>query len=45
MRQTFEAKKFPRIVASFANVDPAALRAQRPAALPFRIVIPNEVMT
>jgi hypothetical protein len=39
MRQTFEAKKFPRIVASFANVDPASLRAQRPAGLPFRIVI------
>jgi len=39
MRQMFEAKKFPRIVATFASVDPAELRAQRTGALPFRIAI------
>jgi hypothetical protein len=39
MRQMFEAKKFPRIVATFASVDPAELRAQRAGALPFRIAM------
>jgi hypothetical protein len=39
MREMFEAKKFPRIVASFAGVDPASLRARRPGALPFRIAV------
>jgi hypothetical protein len=39
MRQMFEAKKFPRITATFASVDPDALRAAAPGALPFRIAI------
>ncbi len=39
MREMFAAKKFPRIVASFASVDPASLRAQLPGALPLRIAI------
>jgi hypothetical protein len=39
MREMFEATKFPRIVASFASVDPAELRAQRAGALPFRIAL------
>lgn len=37
MRQMFEAKKYPRIVATFAGVDPAALRSKQPNALPFRV--------
>jgi polyisoprenoid-binding protein YceI len=43
MREVFEAKKYPRIVATFANLDPAALRAQRADALPFRIAIRGAV--
>ena len=39
MREMFEAKKFPRILATFASVDPAALRAGQPGALPFRLAI------
>jgi polyisoprenoid-binding protein YceI len=39
MREMFEAEKFPRIVASFAAVDPAALRSQRAGALPFRLAL------
>ena len=39
MREMFHAKKFPRIVATFAGVDPAALRGQNGGALPFRIAI------
>jgi YceI-like domain len=39
MREMFEAKKFPRIVATFASVDPAELRAQRAGALPFQIAM------
>jgi hypothetical protein len=39
MREMFEAKKFPRIVATFASVDPAALRARKPGALPFKLAI------
>jgi polyisoprenoid-binding protein YceI len=39
MREMFEAKKFPRIVATFAPVDASALRAKRAGALPFRIVM------
>jgi hypothetical protein len=39
MRAMFEAKKYPRIVATFASVDPAALRAAGPSALPFRIAL------
>jgi len=39
MREMFEAKKFPRIVATFASVDPAGVRAQRTDALPFRIAL------
>ncbi|MBM4385967.1 MAG: YceI family protein [Deltaproteobacteria bacterium] len=37
MREMFDAKRFPTIVAAFSNVDPAALRVQK--ALPFRITI------
>ncbi len=39
MREMFAAKRFPRIVASFASVDPASLRAQRPGALPLHLAI------
>jgi hypothetical protein len=39
MREMFEAKKFPRIVGRFANVDPAALRARKPGALPFQLTV------
>lgn len=39
MREMFEAKKFPRVVATFTGVDPAALRARKPGALTFRIAI------
>lgn len=39
MRQMFEAKKYPRIVATFASVDPAALRSKQPKALPFSVTI------
>jgi hypothetical protein len=39
MREMFEARKFPRIVATFASVDPAEVRAQRAGALPFRIAV------
>jgi hypothetical protein len=37
MRATLEAKKFPRIVATFASIDPAAVRSQQTGALSFRI--------
>ncbi len=39
MREMFEAKKFPRVVATFSALEPAALRAQAPEALPFRIAL------
>jgi polyisoprenoid-binding protein YceI len=39
MREMFDAERHPVITATFANIDPAALRAQRPDALPFRIAI------
>ena len=39
MRETFEAEKHPRIVASFKQLDPAALRARAPGALPFRLAM------
>lgn len=39
MRGMFEAKKFPWIVATFPPIDPAALRAQRAGALPFRLAL------
>jgi hypothetical protein len=39
MREMFDSQHHPRVTASFAGVDPAALRAQRPEALPFRIAI------
>jgi hypothetical protein len=39
MRAMFEAKKFPRIVATFAALDPAALRTQSASALPFRLAL------
>ena len=39
MREMFEAERYPRITATFANVDPDALRARRAGALAFRISI------
>jgi YceI-like domain len=39
MREMFDAQHHPRITASFAGIDPAALRTQRPDALVFRIAI------
>jgi len=37
MREMFEAKRFPRITASFDRVDPSALRRGSAGAIPFRI--------
>jgi hypothetical protein len=37
MRQMFEAKRFPRITASFEGIDPEAIRTGAPGALTFRI--------
>lgn len=37
MREMFQAKRFPRIVAAFGAVDPAALRAGADGALAFRL--------
>jgi polyisoprenoid-binding protein YceI len=39
MREMFDAKKFPRISATFAQLDPRAIRAREPGALPFRVEI------
>jgi polyisoprenoid-binding protein YceI len=39
MRVMFGAQEFPRITALFEKVDPAALRAKRVGALPFRLTI------
>jgi polyisoprenoid-binding protein YceI len=39
MREMFEAKKFPRIVASFGAIDAAALRAKGANALPFQLTV------
>lgn len=39
MREMFDAKRHPRIVASFDAIDPSALRAGRPEALRFRLSI------
>jgi polyisoprenoid-binding protein YceI len=39
MREMFDAGHHPKITATFAKVDPEALRAQRANALPFRIAI------
>jgi polyisoprenoid-binding protein YceI len=39
MREMFDAEHHPRITATFADVDPEALRAKRADALPFRITI------
>ena len=39
MREMFEAKRFPRITASFEQVDPSALRRGSAGAIPFRISI------
>jgi len=37
MREMFEAKKFPQITATFAELDAGAIRARASNALPFRI--------
>ena len=37
MREMFEAKKHPLVVASFASIDPAAVRGRDASALPFEI--------
>lgn len=39
MREMFEAKRFPRIVASFGAVDAATLRAKGANALPFQLTV------
>jgi hypothetical protein len=39
MRQMFEAKRFPRIFATFASIDPAALRARQAGALTFQLAM------
>ncbi|HEU4428152.1 MAG TPA: YceI family protein [Myxococcota bacterium] len=39
MREMFDAKKFPRITATFAELDPRSIRARAPAALPFRVAL------
>jgi hypothetical protein len=39
MRAMFDAERHPRITATFAGIDPGALRARRADALPFRISI------
>ena len=39
MREMFDAERHPVITATFGDIDPAALRAQRADALPFRIAI------
>jgi polyisoprenoid-binding protein YceI len=39
MREMFDAAHYPVITATFASVDPDALRARRADALPFRIAI------
>jgi polyisoprenoid-binding protein YceI len=39
MREMFEAKRFPRITATLARLDPSAIRARARDALPFRIAI------
>lgn len=39
MREMFQAKKYPLIVAAFASLDPAALRARKADALPFKLTM------
>jgi polyisoprenoid-binding protein YceI len=39
MREMFEAKRFPRITASFDPVDPSALRSGAASAMRFRLSI------
>jgi len=39
MREMFDAKRFPRITATFTQLAPRAIRARAPAALPFRVQV------